>query len=113
MCFSAPDALVLEQHGQPALRKGPHVTSQDARIAQLEARLDAMSSTIKSVLTTLVLRGLLTRPAVEQILKESEEALANAPAAKQEINSVREDLPGYIQKAIGPQGEDDDESGGH
>jgi hypothetical protein len=89
------------------------VTSQDDRIAHLEARIDAMSSTIKSVLTTLLLRGLLTKPAVEQILKESEEALANAPGARQEIDSVREDLPNYLNKAIGPQDDDHDEYGGH
>ena len=95
----------------PAQRKGSDVTSQDDRIAHLEARIDAMSSTIKSVLTTLLLRGLLTKPAVEQILKESEEALASA-GSKQEIESVREDLPKYLDKAIGPQ-DDEDEYGGH
>ena len=88
------------------------MTSPDDRIAHLEARLDAMSSTIKSVLTTLVLRGLLTKPAVEQILKESEEALAASPSAKREIESVREDLPNYLINAIGPV-DDDDEHGGH
>ena len=90
------------------------MTSQDDRIALLEARLEAMSSTIKNVLTTLVLHGLLTRPTVEQLLKESEQALADHPGARAEINSVREDLPNYIRAAAGT-GEDDDhdEYGGH
>ncbi|GEM_PF-1902634 len=90
------------------------MTSQDDRIALLEARLEAMSSTIKNVLTTLVLHGLLTRPTVEQLLKDSEKALADQPGAQQELNSVREDLPKYISAAAGTDGDDDhDEYGGH
>ena len=84
------------------------MTAQDDRLTQLEARIDAMSATIKSVLTTLVLRGLLTKPAVDQILRESEQALGDAPAAKKELDSVREDLPNYIRAAAGPESDPDD-----
>lgn len=78
------------------------------RITLLEARLDAMSSTIKTVLTTLVLRGLLTKPAVEAILQECEASLSESPAARQELKSVRDDLPQYLRTAMGPPSDDDD-----
>jgi hypothetical protein len=89
------------------------VTSESDRIARLEARLEALTSTLKSTLTMLMLQGVLTRPTVEAILKESEEALAGAPGAKQEVEAVREDLPNYLRTAIGPQDDDHDEYGGH
>jgi hypothetical protein len=94
-------------------KKGIDVTAETDRIARLEARLEVMSSTIKSVLTMLMLQGVLTRQTVEAILKESEEALAGTPGAKQEIDAVREDLPNYLRTAIGPQDDDHDEYGGH
>lgn len=83
------------------------MTTEAERIAILEARVEAMSATIKTVLTTLVLRGLLTRPAVDAILREAE-SLAPAPAARAEIASVRHDLPGVLRAAMGPESDPDD-----
>jgi hypothetical protein len=83
------------------------MTSDADRIATLEARVEAMSATIKTVLTTLVLRGLLTKPAVDAILREAE-SLAPAPAARAEIESVRHDLPGVLRAAMGPESDPDD-----
>ena len=55
--------------------------STDAeRIAILEARVEALSATIKTVLTTLVLRGTLTKPAVDAILREAESLFSEAPS---------------------------------
>ena len=88
------------------------MTTETDRLNRLEARLDAMSATIKTVLTTLVMRGTLTKAAVAEILRESEAALAHAPEAVKEVASVREDMPNYLLKARGPMGEDD-EHGGH
>jgi hypothetical protein len=89
------------------------VTSEADRIARLEARIEAVSSTMKSVLTMLMLQGVLTRQTVEAILKESEQNLAATPGGQQEIEAVREDLPNYLRTAIGPQDDDHDEYGGH
>lgn len=83
------------------------MTTDADRIAALEARLDAMSATIKTVLTTLVLRGLLTMPAVEEILREAE-SLVPVPAARAEIDTVRHDLPGVMRAAMGPAPDPDD-----
>ena len=88
------------------------MTSQADPLKRVEARVEAMSTTIKTVLTTLVMRGILTRADVEAILKDSEQALADAPEALSEVASVREDFPKYMRAAIG-EPDDDDEHGGH
>ena len=83
--------------------------STDAeRIAILEARVEALSATIKTVLTTLVLRGTLTKPAVDAILREAESLFPQAPAARAQIQTVRDDLPGVLRSAMGPEPDPDD-----
>jgi len=54
-----------------------------------------------------VLRGLLTKPAVDAILREAE-TLAPVPAARAEIETVRHDLPGVLRAAMGPAPDPDD-----
>lgn len=83
------------------------MTTDAERIAALEARVEALSATIKTVLSTLVLRGTLTKPAVDAILREAE-GLAPAPAARAEIETVRHDLPGVMRAAMGPEPDPDD-----
>ena len=83
--------------------------STDAeRIAILEARVEALSATIKTVLTTLVLRGMLTKPAVDAILREAESLFSETPAARAQIQTVRDDLPGVLRAAMGPEPDPDD-----
>jgi hypothetical protein len=83
------------------------MTTDADRIAALEGRVEALSATIKTVLTTLVLRGLLTKPTVDAILREAE-TLAPVPAARAEIETVRHDLPGVLRAAMGPAPDPDD-----
>ena len=79
--------------------------SDTERLRRLEARVDALSATLKTVLTTLLLRGVLTQAAVKQILDEAEQGLA--PAEKQagaaaELQGIETDLPAYRRAAMGP-----------
>ncbi len=83
------------------------MTTDAERIATLEARVEALSATIKTVLTTLVLRGTLTKPAVDAILREAE-SMVPVPAARAEIETVRHDLPGVMRAAMGPESDPDD-----
>ena len=84
------------------------MTTDADRIATLEARVEALSATIKTVLTTLVLRGTLTKPAVDASLREAESLFPAAPAARAQIQTVREDLPGVMRAAMGPESDPDD-----
>jgi hypothetical protein len=88
------------------------MSSEATHLKQLEARVEAMSTMIKTVLTTMVMRGILTRADVQAILHDSEQALAATPQAVGEVAAVREELPHYLRTAMGPPS-DDDEHGGH
>lgn len=82
---------------------------QTARIAALEERVEALSSTIKTVLTTLMLRGLLTKEAVAQVLAETKTAIGPGHAqAEAELDHIKEDLPKYMREAMGPEPDEDD-----
>jgi len=79
-----------------------------ARIAVLEERVEALSSTIKTVLTTLMLRGILTKETVAEIVKETKAAIGPGhAAAAAELDHIKQDLPHYLRKAVG-ESEDDD-----
>jgi hypothetical protein len=77
------------------------------KIAVLEARVEALSVTFKTVLSALVIRGLLTKASVDQILRDAEEAIHH-PRGTHELEGVRADLPHYIRHAMGPVPDDDD-----
>lgn len=83
------------------------------RLRRLEARIDALSATLKTVLTTLVLRGLLNEASVKQILDEAEQTLAEAEkqaGGGAELRGIEQDLPAYRRAAIGPPpGPDEDD----
>lgn len=80
------------------------------RIAELEARVGALSATVKALVTTLMLRGLLTRAEIAPLLADAEAQLGASawPAAKAELASIADDLPGYLREAMGPPPDDDD-----
>ena len=85
------------------------MSSDAERIERLEARLDAMSELVKNVLTTLLLRGVLTKPVIDQILKDAAAALDGSRAgAGEALRSVREDLPRHLRAAMGPAPDEDD-----
>jgi hypothetical protein len=80
------------------------------RIAELEARVSALSATLKATLTTLMLRGLLTRAEIAPLLVEAEASMTGgaAPAAKAELGAIGAELPAYLRAAMGPPPDDDD-----
>ena len=84
--------------------------SQSDRITELEARVTALSATLKSVLTTLMLRGLLTRAEIAPLLAEAEASISGgaSAAAKAELDSIAADLPAHLRAAMGPPPDDDD-----
>jgi hypothetical protein len=82
------------------------------RLRRLEARVDALSATLKTVLTTLVMRGLLTDAAVKQILNETEHAMADAEkqaGGAAELAGIEQDLPAYRRVAMGPPPDPDED----
>lgn len=75
----------------------------------LEARVTAMSALVKSLLTTLMLRGLLTRAEIAPLIAEAETLMASAsPAASAELRAIQDELPTYLREAMGPAPDDDD-----
>ena len=76
---------------------------------QLEARIGAMSALMKSLLTTLMLRGLLNRAEIAPLIAEAEKLIVKSgPGAAEELASIRADLPAYLREAMGPVPDDDD-----
>lgn len=76
----------------------------------LEARMEALSVLVKSTLTTLVMRGVLTKADIPALVQESETALGAAaahPAARAELRSIRDEMPSYLRAALGPVPDDD------
>jgi hypothetical protein len=75
------------------------------RLKAVEARVDALSSTVKSVLTTLVLRGLLNRADVAALLQETTTVLqaeCSTSAGLDEIKAIEVEMPTYLRAAVGP-----------
>lgn len=81
-----------------------------AKLAELEARLAAQSALIKSLLTTLMLRGLLTRAEIAPLFADAEALMAasSGSAAKGELGAIERDLPAYLREAMGPAPDEDD-----
>jgi hypothetical protein len=77
--------------------------------ALLEARVTALSSLVKAMLTTLMLRGLVTRAEIAPLIAEAEALIdAAGPAAKAELRTIEADLPAHLRQAMGPPPDDDD-----
>ena len=84
------------------------MSDEAARIQHIEARLDAMKELIENVMTTLMLRGILTKPTLDQIFRDSAEALKGAGnGAAEALIAIRDDLPAHLRTAMGPPPEDD------
>jgi hypothetical protein len=84
--------------------------SEADHVRVLEARVNALSSTLKSVLTTLVLRGILNRADVATLLHDTEALLAkDGPAGVAELKSIEEEMPSYLRAAVGPPPDPDDD----
>jgi phage-related protein len=81
--------------------------SVEHKIAELEARIEAINATFANVLSTLVLHGVLTKPTVEQILAEARRVAAG-PAAASQVDALKESYPAAIREAMGPAPDDDD-----
>lgn len=81
-------------------------SSQD-RITALEARVETLNGTLASVLSTLVLHGVLTKPAVDQILAQAR-AAAPAPAAAEQVEALQQGYPAAMREAMGPPPDEDD-----
>jgi hypothetical protein len=76
----------------------------------MEARLDALSSTVKAVLTTLVLRGVLNRAEVSALLHETEAIIAKEnPSGVSELKAIESEMPAYMRAAVGPPPDPDDD----
>ena len=83
----------------------------DGAARSLEARIDALSVLVKSTLTTLVMRGVLTKADIPALIQESEAALGGAaahPATRAELRPIREDMAAYLRAALGPPPDHDD-----
>ena len=69
----------------------------------LEARVEALSATLKGVLTHLVLRGLLTKAEVAALLQETEIMLhEHHPEAVRELHAIEQEMPQFLRIAVGP-----------
>lgn len=69
----------------------------------LEARVEALSATLKGVLTHLVLRGLLTKAEVTALLHETEAMLHERhPEAVSELHAIEQEMPQFLRVAVGP-----------
>lgn len=78
----------------------------------VEARVDALSSAVKSILTTLVLRGLLNKADLGVLLKETEVLMRQEnrhPAALAELRGIEQEMPTYLRAAVGPPPDPDDD----
>ena len=85
------------------------MTSSEDRIATLESRLDALNETLANVLSTLVLHGVLTKPAVEQILAQAK--TGTAAAGVSQVESLQQSYPAAMREAMGPPPDEDDDHG--
>lgn len=104
-------AFVRNRVGRPHTkdRSMSDTTDAAARIAALEARVTALGATVRSVLTTLMLRGLLTRAEIAPLLAEAEALMHGAaPAGSAELKSIEADLPDYLRNAMGPPSDEAD-----
>ena len=81
----------------------------DEKLQKLEARMSAMSELITTLLTALRLRGLLSQPEIDAVLREAASAVSSAASeAGTEIDSVRAGLPAHLRAAMGPEPDEDD-----
>ncbi len=81
------------------------------RLAALEARVEALSSLTKSLLTTFVLRGTLFKADMQPLIDTAAQMLEeNADKARvvAELDRIGAALPGYQRARMGPEQSDAD-----
>jgi hypothetical protein len=82
------------------------------RTRGLEERVDALSTLLKNILTTLMLRGILNRADLAVLLQDSAAAVrgeGDKPGALDEIRAISEQMPSYLRTAVGPPPDPDDD----
>lgn len=75
------------------------------RIRDLEARVEALSSVMKSMLTTFVIRGIMSKADIPALLESAGEMLQEGEGRARvwaELNAIGETLPGYQSQRMGP-----------
>lgn len=85
--------------------------SEADRIAVLEARVTALSSLTKSLLTTLMIHGLVTREEIQPLVSSAEALMAagaDRSLAHAELEGIQRDLPAYLREKMGPAPDPDD-----
>lgn len=76
-----------------------------ARLAELEARVTALSSMMKSMITAFMIHGLLTKAEIAPLIAEAEALMrtgAGSAAGKEELAKLQGDLPAYMRERMGP-----------
>lgn len=73
-----------------------------------DARITALSSMLKALLTTLVIRGTLNKADIGALIDESIVLTGGDPSVKAELASFRRELPAYLREAMGPEPDEDD-----
>jgi hypothetical protein len=84
-------------------------SGQQGNGRDLDGRVDALSAMVKSLLTTLVMRGVLTKADIPTLVKECETMLGDNPAASAELRSIQNDMPSFLRAAIGPAPDPDED----
>lgn len=76
----------------------------ETRIAELEARVAALSSMMKSMMTAFMIHGLLTKAEIAPLIAEAEALMKTtaAGAGKDELARLEADLPAYMRERLGP-----------
>ena len=84
-------------------------SGQQGNGRDLDGRVDALSAMVKSLLTTLVMRGVLTKADIPTLVKECEAMLGGNPAAGAELRSIQSDMPSFLRAALGPAPDPDED----
>jgi len=84
-------------------------TGQQGNGRDLDGRVDALSAMVKSLLTTLVMRGVLTKADIPTLVKECEAVLGGNRAAAAELASIQNDMPSFLRAALGPAPDPDED----
>jgi hypothetical protein len=75
------------------------------RIEAAEARVTALAALVRGTLTSLILRGIFNKAAIDEMLNETAEVLrahGAHPAALEELEALGGDIPEYLRAAMGP-----------
>ena len=74
----------------------------------LEGQVEALSAMLKELLTTLVMRNVLTKADIPTMVKQCEAVIGGNAAALAELRSIQSDMPSFLRAALGPAPDPDD-----